>query len=430
MNAADTADGDDVQTPDVATPDVATPGVQATGASPVGRAAGAAGGADGDGFAEFVARLPLVDHHMHGAFRGPVVRAEFEESLNEGSTSGIPAGTSSFDTQLGFAVRRWCAPLLELPAHAPADDYWARRAALGDGEVTARLLPAAGVDHWITDTGYAAERLLSPGELARVTGGTAHEVVRLEAVAEALAVSLATEGAKDGRAYADAYRDLLGEAVARGALGMKTVVAYRAGFELDWSEPDADAVRRAAARWLAATAGAAARPRLADPVLLRFGVHCAVRFGLPVQIHTGFGDRDVDLHRVNPLLLTGLLRQPAVAAVPVMLLHCYPYHREAGYLAQAFDRVYCDVGLALNHVGARACAVVAESMELAPFGRLLYSSDAWGPPELHFLGAELWRRATAAVVGAWVASGDWSAADARRVTTMIGRGNAAEAYGL
>jgi predicted TIM-barrel fold metal-dependent hydrolase len=165
-------------------------------------------------------------------------------------------------------------------------------------------------------------------------------------------------------------------------------------------------------------------------VLLRFGVHCAVELRLPLQFHTGFGDRDLELHRANPLLLTDLLRQPAVASTPVMLLHCYPFHREAGYLAQAFDRVYCDVGLAVPHLGARATAVVAESMELAPFGRLLYSSDAWGPAELHFLGAALWRRAAATTAQSWVDSGDWSEPDARRVLAMLGRDNALAAYGL
>jgi predicted TIM-barrel fold metal-dependent hydrolase len=29
---------------------------------------------------------------------------------------------------------------------------------------------------------------------------------------------------------------------------------------------------------------------------------------MPIQIHVGFGDRDQDLHRVNPMLLLGLLR--------------------------------------------------------------------------------------------------------------------------
>ena len=113
-----------------------------------------------------------------------------------------------------------------------------------------------------------------------------------------------------------------------------------------------------------------------------------------------------------------------------MLLHCYPYHRGAGYLAQAYPHVYLDVGLAINYTGARAAAVVAESLELAPFGKLLFSSDAWGPAELHYLGALLWRRATARVLGEWVADGDWSQADALRVAEMVGAGNARRVYRL
>jgi predicted TIM-barrel fold metal-dependent hydrolase len=124
------------------------------------------------------------------------------------------------------------------------------------------------------------------------------------------------------------------------------------------------------------------------------------------------------------------LLRGAAAGVPVMLLHCYPYHREAGYLAQAFDNVYCDVGLALNYVGARATAVLAESLELPPFAKVLYSSDGWGPAELHYLGAFLWRRAVHDVLGGWVASGDWSLADGARIATMMGSGNARRVYGL
>jgi predicted TIM-barrel fold metal-dependent hydrolase len=74
--------------------------------------------------------------------------------------------------------------------------------------------------------------------------------------------------------------------------------------------------------------------------------------------------------------------------------------------------------------------VVAESLELAPFGKVLFSSDAWGPPELHYLGALLWRRATARVLGGWVADGDWSHADALRVAEMVGAGNARRVYRL
>jgi predicted TIM-barrel fold metal-dependent hydrolase len=144
----------------------------------------------------------------------------------------------------------------------------------------------------------------------------------------------------------------------------------------------------------------------------------------------GFGDRDLDLRLVNPLYLRDFLFDAEASDVPVVLLHCYPYEREAGYLAQSFRSVYIDVGLAVNYLGARSASVIANSLELAPFGRLLYSSDAWGPAELHYLGAALWRRGLRRVLGAWVDQGEWAAADAERVVEAIAYGNARRVYAL
>ena len=73
--------------------------------------------------------------------------------------------------------------------------------------------------------------------------------------------------------------------------------------------------------------------RLSDPVLLRHALWCGVDTGLPVQLHTGFGDPDEDLHRANPALLAGFCRATRAGGTPIVLLHCYPYHREAGWLA-------------------------------------------------------------------------------------------------
>jgi predicted TIM-barrel fold metal-dependent hydrolase len=370
---------------------------------------------------EYVAQVPLVDHHVHGAFAQPVDRARFERSINEGSPDPIPTWMTQFDSQLGFAIRARCAPVLDLAAHAPADQYWARRTELGEAEVTRRFLRAAGVSDWVVDTGYLGNDILSLDELAEVSNSRSHEIVRVESLAEALIAK-----GCDAAEYADEFRAGLADAAAR-AVGLKTVVAYRSGFDLDWTEPTPAEVTAAAARWIAAGEPA---PRLTDPVLLRFGIHAAAETGRPLQFHTGFGDRDLDLHRANPMLLLGLLRQPAFAGVPVMLLHCYPYHREAGYLAQAFDDVYCDVGLALNYVGVRAGAVLAESLEMAPFAKVLYSSDAWGPAELHYLGADLWRRAVAETLGSWVHAGGWSESDAVRVTELMAAANARRVYNL
>jgi predicted TIM-barrel fold metal-dependent hydrolase len=376
--------------------------------------------------AERIAHVPLVDHHVHGALRAAPTRGGFESMINEGFPGEPPASMTPFDSQLGFAIRRHCGPLLGVEPSAPAQEYWQARASLTEAEVNNRLLPAAGVSDWIVDTGFGAGTLLSVAELARSGGGRGHEIVRLEALAEALAPTLS--GGKD---YADAFRSRLATALAaEGAVGVKSVIAYRAGLAIEWCRPSDDEVGRSADRWLSELASTGAPVRLKDQTLLRFGVYAALDAGKPLQLHVGFGDRDLDLRLVNPLYLRDFLFDAETADVPVMLLHCYPYEREAGYLAQSYRCVYIDVGLAVNYVGARSASVIANSLELAPFGRLLYSSDAGGPAELHYLGAELWRRGMRHVLGAWVDEGEWAAADAERVVEAIAYRNAQRVYGL
>jgi hypothetical protein len=369
--------------------------------------------------ADTVAGLPLVDHHVHGALRAAVDRPTFESMISEGP-KGPSVGTQ-FDSQIGFAIRRWCAPVLGLEPHAPADEYWQHRCALGEEEVNRRLLRAAGTATYLVETGYLGDAVLSPGEHAEAASATAREVIRLETVAEGL-----LERVDSARAFVAEYASAL-EGASRSAVGTKSIIAYRAGFDVDPARPGDDEVLRAVERQLRSTAG---RVRVDDPVLLRYLLWCGVDRGLPLQLHSGYGDPDLDLHRANPLLLMPWLRQVESTGVPVMLLHNYPYHREAGYLAQMFDNVYFDIGLGLNYAGSQSAQLIAESLEVAPFHKQLYSSDAWGPSELHFVGALLWRRGISRVVGQWVQDGEWSKGDAQRVLRLIGHENAERVYRL
>jgi len=275
-----------------------------------------------------VAEQPLVDHHCHGVLRRDADEAALESWLSEGA--GFPGG-SPFDSQAGFAFLRWCPPVLGLPPHAELRDYAARRAELGATEVSKRFLQAAGLSALCVDTGYTPEPITSPAELGQAAGATAYEIVRLERVAEELAA--AGTGAA---AFAGAYRSALAARTADSGrvVGVKSIAAYRTGLELGGERPSDAEVTAAAGRWLAG-AGDHDPPRLAQETLHRFFVWCGVDLGLPVQFHVGYGDSDVDLHRGNPLLLTPLLRAIQPTGVPVMLLHNYPYHREAGYLARS-----------------------------------------------------------------------------------------------
>jgi len=103
--------------------------------------------------AEHLAGLRLVDNHVHGYWLSGVDRSRFENGLNEANTEPLAEFDSGFDTQLGFAVRAHCAPLLGLPEHVGAEGYWQRRSAHSESELARVFLPAAGVDHWLVDTG-------------------------------------------------------------------------------------------------------------------------------------------------------------------------------------------------------------------------------------------------------------------------------------
>jgi predicted TIM-barrel fold metal-dependent hydrolase len=354
-----------------------------------------------DALTDRLREIRLVDHHVHGTFTAPVDRAAFEAALNEGSTGPVPPFMSGFDLPVGLAVRRWCAPLLGLPAHASADAYWEARSAVPYDELVATFLDAAGVDHWVVDTGLTPTLVTTPEPSS--------QILRLELLMESVLQEDDVPGA---------FRDRLDAAVP-SIVGTKTIAAYRTGLDIDWSRPTDEAVAEEAR---AVTGG-----RVASPALVAFGVHEAVARGLPVQVHTGFGDRDLDLRCADPMHLLPLLR---AVDVPLLLLHCYPFHRQAGYLAQAFDHVHFDVGLAINHLGARSVELVGEALELAPFAKQLYSSDAYGLPELHVLGSLLWRRAMGEVLGAWVRRGDCSLDDAIGIVDKIGADNARRVYGL
>ncbi|MFI0765474.1 amidohydrolase family protein [Streptomyces sp. NPDC021218] len=369
-----------------------------------------------------IERLPLVDHHVHGALRHEADRAALEQMLTE-SDRPIPPWMTQFDSQIGFAIRRWCAPALGLAPHADPEAYLARRRELGTEEVNRRLLETSGIGHYLLETGYKGEDILDPQGMAAASGRRVDEVVRLETVLEDV-----VRGGVTAAALPDRFRETLAARTAT-AVGLKSIIAYRHGFDFDPGRPHAHEVSAAADTWLR-RCDHTGTIRVDAPVLLRFALWCGVDRGLPIQLHAGYGDPDVELHRCDPLLLTRFIKNVEPHGTDLMLLHCYPFQRNAGYLAQVFPHVYFDVGLGINYTGVRSDAVIAESLELAPFAKILFSSDAWGPPELHHLGALLWRRGMTRAITPWTDSGEWDVDDALKVVRMIGRDNARRVYRL
>jgi hypothetical protein len=170
--------------------------------------------------------------------------------------------------------------------------------------------------------------------------------------------------------------------------------------------------------------------RLVDRTVIAWLAHTAVELELPLQFHVGYGDADLDLLACDPLRLTAFLRATQERGVPVLLLHNWPFHRQAAYLAQVFDHVFMDLGLTTHNTGALSTGVLRETLEIVPFGKLLFSSDAYGLAELYLLGALLFRRSLSTVLGELVTAGEASAEDAAHVARLVGHENARRAYAL
>jgi hypothetical protein len=374
--------------------------------------------------------LPLLDHHVHGVVGGELDRPGFERLISESGLAPA-AGLTHFDSPLGLAIRRWCAPVLDLPALCPAEAYLSRRAELGAEEVNRRLLSGAGLQMLLVDTGHRGGEVADPAAMAALAGAPAAEIARIEPVVEAHAA--ASDGPSE---FLSGLGAALEQALRSGphpVVGMKCVLAYRHGFALEARQPDDGEVRRAADGWFRRSAGGPGW-RFDDPVLYRhlLGVvaELAAAQRLPVQFHSGFGDTDLDLHHADPVVFTPWVRRLGAAGVTMVFLHGYPYHRQAGYLAAVYPHVYFDVGCILTYAGAQAGRILGEALELAPFTKQLYSSDAFGLGELVWLGADVFRRELGRTLGGWVGSGVCTRADAERIQRLIGTENARRIYPL
>jgi uncharacterized protein len=316
----------------------------------------------------------------------------------------------------GLTYRRAIRALGALLGCEPTEEaVFAHRRGEDPDAYAARLLRATGTEWLLIDDGFPA-----PGEgadherMAALAGCCSAPVMRIERVGE--------EGLARGLGLDD-LREHVRASVAGarngGWAGLKTIAAYRSG--LDVGAPDEAAASRALAE----------RPRrLQDKALLELLLHDALAANaaaaagpLAVQVHCGFGDADLRLQRADPALLRAVLER--YAPTPFVLLHCYPFVREAGWLAHVYGHVFLDVSLSIPHV-FRAAEMVREALELAPVSKLLYASDAARTPELYFLAATWWRDALAEVLGEALGDDDEALAAAR----LVLRDNALELYGL
>ncbi len=274
----------------------------------------------------------------------------------------------------GATYRRAIGALAELFDLPPTEEAVLEHRLRSDPAAYARsLLAPTNTELLLLDDGYPPTDVGTGWEEFRdLVGVPAHPVLRLETRGERAAEEVAA-------------------ARAGGFAALKTIAAYRGGLD-----------------------------RVSEHVVAALEANETTGDPLPVQVHCGFGDSDLHLWRADPGYLKPLVER--FRETTFVLLHCYPFVREAGWLAHVYGNVYFDLSLTIPHV-ARPAEALREALELAPFSKLLYASDAARTPELYYLAARWWRDALAEVLPELLAEPEEAAA-------AILAGNARSVYRL
>ena len=274
----------------------------------------------------------------------------------------------------------------------------------------------------VADTGYPPPEESLPLAQIRAAGVEVAPLLRLESVAG----ELIAEGLGFGELL-ERYDATVAGARSAGYAGLKSIAAYRSGLAIRrWNAEEAE---EALAHQRAAGVTRVQEQALVDFLLLR-ALPVARRDELPVQLHAGYGDRDLDLRLVNPLHLRGMLSSEEAAGVHFVVLHAaWPYVREAAFLTAVYSNVTLDVATCIPPLGHAAlleawrCALAVGAVD-----RLQASSDAAGLPEQVALGAARARSTLGQVLGELVASGELSAGEAERCGESILSGNSRRRY--
>ena len=372
--------------------------------------------------------IAVIDEHCHGFYRAQQPtdaaswRRHFTESRDESSLKEHVASTLFYrrlirDLAVFFECEPSEAAVLEARQRYQSDD------------LIRTFLQAGTIETLLIDQGYPPSELLMPdAAVAALANCRVAPFLRLENVMQEL---ISQHNTLDDTTLA--LRGALADVRSQGYVGLKSIVAYRTGLDIRWWETSEVEASFREARQTATEQG---HLRLQHKPLLDTLLHVAfteaARQELPVQFHTGYGDTDADMLLANPLHLRAVLDHRPYRGMPVILLHeCYPYTREGGYLAAVYEQVYLDLSYGIPFLSyGEMAAFTRAALGVAPITKLLYSSDAVGIPELHWISARDGRRILGQVLGESVSFGELTRTEAETAAIAMLHDNAARLYQL
>lgn len=366
-----------------------------------------------------------VDQHCHPLRRWPFqlteleLRSAFTEAIDPAIAEHHVIHTAAYQG----ALHRIAA---ELHCDPSEGAILGRRNAADPASYARQLLGRTATEVMLVDRGFATGDAFTVEEQQQATGIPQLEIIRLETLAENL-----VKTASDPREWFANIRAALRADVARGAVGVKTICAYRASLKLEPVDTDALGVAFSSLR-SRAERGEALRltgNAICHALVFEAAEECQ-ELEVPLQVHCGFGDPDEDLADASPLGLRPLLIDPSYRGLRIALLHCYPYHREAAYLCSVFPGVYMDLSLTIPFAALEGVRAMHEALGLCPISKLLYASDATRYPEVYLVAATLHREALADALGELVERRVMSRSAAADAGRQVLAGNARRLYPL
>ncbi|HVB64022.1 MAG TPA: amidohydrolase family protein [Nitrolancea sp.] len=343
-----------------------------------------------DRLREEINEIILLDHHCHAPLKltqqlEPLtLRATFTESADRDVQDQDVPNTTGYRTMI-----RWLAGLLG--ADPTENAVLTAREEIEPARYHRLLADDARLGPLLNDYLFQQERCYTSSEWEEMTGCPVYGLLRIETLAEEIIA-----GSSSWEGFRQDFGQALAASVANNGVGFKSIAAYRTG--LDIQPIDAATASAAYHEYRAeVNRGDGERVRLAHKPLIDALIwetlEVAAELEMPLQFHVALGDDDVYLPTSNPVLLRSIFREPRYRQVPIVMLHCYPFVREAAYLCGIYPNAYIDLGLTVPLAGSNCAALIAEAIGIAPLHKILASSDGHAVPEFQWFAARLWRSA-------------------------------------
>lgn len=268
-------------------------------------------------------------------------------------------------------------------------------------QYVADLFQDAGIHTLLIDLGYQPAQV-NLEDFEKISPTRIRYMYRIETILDSLweqKASLAEAEEKFYEALDKAVNELQ-------VVAFKSIIGYRTGLQIR------DHDRKAMKKDMTEKA-------FREYFLLR-AAEKAADCCIPIQIHAAFGESNIQVLHNNPLLLKEALESGPLKDARVVLVHGgYPYSFEAGYMAAMYPHVYVDISEMIPFVPLGAGKGLRDMMDMCPLNKIMYGSDGFVLPDLHWLGARAAKRELRVLFDEFIRDGlmdeDYALQTARRI---------------